>query len=61
MTRGKQSGHKHGDRRAGSRSGYQETQADRRSVAGDAGTELTTVRTNTRLTAARQRPQNAGA
>ena len=34
-TRRKQSGHEHGDRRAGSRGGYQETQADKRSGDGD--------------------------
>ena len=60
VTRGKQSGHKHGDRRLGSRSGYQETQSDKRGEAGDAGTRTTTVQTRTRPTATRQSPQNAG-
>ena len=39
MMRRKQSGHKHGDRRAGSRGGYQETQADKRSAARGCGDE----------------------
>ena len=60
VTRGKQSGHEHGDRRAGSRGGYQEMQADKRSVAGGAATRTTTVQTRMRPTAARQSPQNAG-
>ena len=60
VTRGKRSGHEHGDRRAGSRGGYQETQADKRSEAGGAGTRTTTVQTRTRPTAARRSPQNAG-
>ena len=60
VTRGKHSGRKHGDHRAGSRGGYQETQADKRSVAGDAGTRMTIVQTTTRPTTAWQRPQYAG-
>ena len=60
VTRGKQSGHKHGDRRGKSRSGYQETQADKRSVARGAGMRTTTVQTRTRPTAVRQCPQNTG-
>ena len=60
VTRGKRSRHEHGDRRAGSRGGYQETQADKRSEAGAAGTRTTTVQNRTRPTATRQSPQNAG-
>ena len=60
VTRGKHSRHKHGDHRAGSRGGYQETQANKRSVAGGAGTRTTTVQTSTRPTTARQRPPYAG-
>ena len=60
VTRGKRSGHEHGDRRAGSRSVYQETQADERSEAGGAETRTTTVQTRTRLMANRQSQQNAG-
>ena len=61
VTRGKQSGHEHGDRRAGSRRGYQETQADKRSEAGAAGTRTTTVQTRTRPTATRPPGQNEAA
>ena len=60
VTRQKQGGHKHGDYRAGSRSGYRETQADKRSVAGGAGRRTTTVQTSTRPTTAWQPPQYAG-
>ena len=60
VTRGKKSGHKHGDRRAGSRGEYQETQAHKRNVPGGAGTRTTTMQTRTRPAAIRQRPQNAG-
>ena len=46
----------------GKRSGYQETQADKRSEAGGAGTRTTTVqtRTNLRTMATRRSPQIAG-
>ena len=59
VTRGKQSGHEQGDRRAGSRGGYQETQADKRSGAQGAGTRTTTVQSRMRPTATRRSPQNA--
>ena len=57
VTSGKHSEHKHGDHRAGSRNGYQEMQADKRSVARGAGTR--TRRSSTRLTTTSQRPQYA--
>ena len=60
VTRAKQSGHKHGDHRAGSMSRYQETQADKRSVAGGARTRTTTLQTSTRRTTAWHCPQYAG-
>ena len=59
-TSGNHSEHKRRDHQAGSRSGYQETQADTRSVAKGAGTRTTTVQCSTRLTTAWQRPQYAG-
>ena len=43
----------------GRRSGYQETQADKRSEAGGAGTRTTTVQTRTRPMATRRSPQIA--
>ena len=52
VTGGKQSEQKHGDHRAAGRSGYQETQADKRSVARGAGTRTMTVQSSTRLTTA---------
>ena len=57
VTSGKHSEHNHGDRRTGSKSGYRETQADRRSMARGAGTR--TRRSSTRPTTAWQRPQYA--
>ena len=54
---GKHSEHNHADRRAGNRRGYQETQADKRSVTRGAGTR--TRRSSKRPTTAWQRPQYA--
>ena len=59
VTRAKHSEHKHGDHQAGSRSGYQETQADKRNMARGAGTRTTTVQSGTRPTTAWQRPRYA--
>ena len=58
VTSGKHSEHNHGDRRAASRSGYQETQGDKRRVARGAGTR--TRRSSTRPTTDWQRPQYTG-
>ena len=55
-----QGGAEWGDMTRGKRSGYQETQADKRSEAGDARTRTTTVQTRTRPMATRRSPYRGG-
>ena len=57
---GGQGGAEWGDMTRGKRSGYQGTQADKRSEAGGAGTRTTTVQTRTRPIATRRSSQITG-